>query len=375
MYEKIREINKMILWSGAFEDLSGYSVAARDYVKAFYDAGVDIKCHYRSFDHRGSNRAQIDKDNLALCDKLRTEKVSHRDFNFICHSTPNVSFTVPARKTILYTVWETNMIPSMFKPYISPFDFLLTPSEFSRQAFINTCPSLDIKVLPHIIHNFSKSSFPVSSKLEDTLKDKFVFLWNGEWMTGKGYDIVLKAFTKVFKGNKDVVLLFKTYNLGTVNYKNDVTNYIKKIKTTEYPWVIPLVGDLDREHTLGLYQLANVFLNTSRREGWSLTSSEALGFGLPVIAPDKGGHREFLNKDNSLLYKSYWDKVQNLEAQRVLYQGQSWIESDIDNLSEMLKHVYQNYSEIKTNFNKGIKKTIKQFSPQNITTKFLEYME
>lgn len=366
----------MIVWSGSFEDISGYSTASRDYIKAFYEAGVDIRVHYRSFDHRGSNRDLIMKEELELCDKLQIFNVQKdSNFNWVCHSSPNAAFTVPARKSVLYTVWETNKILPMFEKFIAPFDFILTPSKFSRSAFLSTCPNLDIRVLPHIIHNYSASLFPISSALGKTLKDKFVFFWSGEWMTGKGYDIVLKAFTKVFKNNKDVVLLLKTYNLGVVNYKNDVTNYIKQVKTTEYPWVIPLIGDLDREHTLGLYQLANVFVNTSRREGWSLTSSEALGFGLPVIAPNKGGHTEFLHKNNSILYRSYWDKVNNLEPARALYQGQNWIESDIDNLIEILKHMYENYTEIKTNLSKGIKKTINKYSANNITKQFLEYMK
>lgn len=366
----------MIVWSGAFEDISGYSTASRDYIKAFYEAGVDIRIHYRSFDHRGSNRDLIIKEELELCDKLRISNIQKdSNFNWVCHSSPNAAFTVPARKKVLYTVWETDKILPIFEKFIAPFDFILTPSEFSRSAFLSTCPNLDIRVLPHIIHNYFASLFPTSSALGKTLKNKFVFFWNGEWFLGKGYDIILKAFIKAFSGNKDVVLLLKTYNLGTVNYKNAVIDYIKKEKTSKFPSIIPLIGDLDREHTLGLYQLANVFVNSSRREGWSLTSSEALGFGLPVIAPNMGGHTEFLNKDNSILYRSYWDKVNNLEPARALYQGQNWIESDIDHLVEILKHTYQNYTEIKINLSKGIKKTITKYSANNITKQFLEYIE
>ena len=366
----------MIVWSGAFEDISGYSVAARDYIKAFHEAGVDIKVHYRSFDHRGSNRDLIGKEELKLCDKLRISRVPpDANFNWICHSSPNAAFTVPARKNILFSVWETDKILSIFKPYIDKFDFILTPSEFSKNAFLATCPDLNIKILPHIIHDYSKSSFPVSPQLIEKLQDKFVFLWSGEWFRGKGYDVLIQAFSETFKDNKDVILLLKTYNLGIVNYKEDVINYIKKIKTTQFPQIIPLIGDLQRDYTLGLYQLANVFINTSRREGWSLTSSEAIGFGLPVIAPDKGGHREFLTNLNSLLYRSYWDKVQNLEVERALYAGQQWIESDIVRLKEILTYSYENYDSVKKEFTPHIKSTIKQFSANNITKKFLEYIE
>ena len=366
----------MIIWSGAFEDLSGYSVAARDYITAFYNAGVDVKCHFRSFDHRGSNRYLIGKEEIALFDKLNiTHTLLGKNFDFICHSSPNAAFTIPARKTILYTVWETDKIPPMFKKFIDPFDFILTPSEFSRQAFISVYPQLDIRVLPHVIHDYSNSSFDTSLKLQETIKDKFVFLWNGEWFSGKGYDILIRAFTKAFKDNEDVLLLLKTYNLGSVNFKDTVIDYIKKNKYSKYPSIVPLIGDLERDKTLGLYSLADVFINTSRREGWSLTSSEALGFGLPVIAPDKGGHTEFLNKDNSIPYNSYWDEVHNLEPERSLYQGQNWIESDIDNLIESLRNVYKNYTEIKENLSVGIQKTITKFSANNITKQFLGHME
>ena len=366
----------MIIWSGAIEDISGYSVAARDYIKAFHEAGVDIKAHFRSFDHRGSNRHLIDVEKLALCDKLRISNIQvGRNFDWICHSSPNAAFTVPARNNILYSVWETDKILPNFKPFIDKFDFILTPSEFSKNAFLKTCPDLNIKILPHIIHDFSSNKFPVDNLFKKKLEGKFVFLWNGEFFRGKGYDTVIKVFSEVFKDNKDVVLLFKTYNLGVVNYKDDVINYIRRTKHTQFPQIFPLIGDLERDYTLGLYQLANVFINTSRREGWSLTSSEALGFGLPVIAPDKGGHREFLNDRNSLLFRSYWDNVTNLEVQRSLYAGQKWIEPDIVKLKEVLKYSYENYKSIKNELQPEIKKTIEKFNAHNVTTKFLEYMD
>ena len=366
----------MIIFSTPCEDLSGYAQAGRDYVRAFYEAGVDIKTHFRSFDHRGSNEKLIDPAEVKLCKKLQINNFpNERDFTWLCHATPNASFTVPARKNVLYSVWETDHIPLYFKQFIDEFDFILTASEFSKNAFLTTCPKLNIKVLPHIIHDFSPSKFPVDINFQKKLKDKFVFLWNGEWIRGKGYDVLLKAFNIAFQGNKDVILLLKTYNLGILNYKDEVINSINRAKKEQFPQILPLIGDLPRDYTLGLYQLANMFINTSKREGFSLTSSEALGFGLPVIAPDKGGHREFLNNNNSLLYKSYWDKVTNLEVERSLYAGQQWVESDIDMLVDMLKYSYENYDSVKKELTPGIKSTIKEFSAKNITTKFVGYMK
>ena len=106
-----------------------------------------------------------------------------------------------------------------------------------------------------------------------------------------------------------------------------------------------------------------------------MTSSEAIGFGLPVIAPDKGGHREFLNNRNSLFYRSYWDKVRNLEVERALYAGQQWIESDIGRLKEVLVYSYRNYDSIKKELTPNIEDTIVKFNANNITKKFLEYIE
>jgi len=145
----------MIIWSGAFEDISGYSTASRDYIKAFYEAGVDIKVHFRSYDHRGSNRDLIVKEELELCDKLRISNIKKdSNFNWICHSSPNAAFTVPARKNILYSVWESSKIPVIFKPYLDKFDFIMTASEFSKNAFLTTCPHLDIKCLVYTQSSF-----------------------------------------------------------------------------------------------------------------------------------------------------------------------------------------------------------------------------
>lgn len=362
----------MIVWSGPFGDLSGYATAARDYVEAFHYAGIDVKCHHVNYDRRKDNGPLIDQNLLRLVCDLEVSNLADSSIStFVCHATPNASYLVPPVKTnINYSVWETSHIPAEFVPALERFNFILTASEFSRSAFLSSGPNLDVKVLPHVINDNTKHKLKVSQQLLDKIAGKFVFLWNSEWIIGKGYDILLKSFCRAFEGNPDVILLLKTYNLSESSYTDKVSSYIKSIKKTSDPQIVLLSGNMKCDDVLSLYSVADVFLNTSRREAWSLTSSEAFSFKVPVIAPDKGGHTQFLNESNSLLVESDWTPVRDLERNRQLYQGQDWIEMNEDAFIEALR------SSLSLKINeKAWQATMNEFSPEEISKKFLTLTE
>ena len=366
--------------SAPFGDISGYAQAAREYAVGFYNAGIDVQTHFVNYDHRrGTNEKFSDPEIMGILNKIRINNIFMRCNSFICHSTPNISYMNPeAKKNVLYSVWETSHIPRSFEKRLSKFDLVLTPSQFSMNAFKKIMPDLNICIVPHIIHDFSKQNIEVNKELSNKLTDKFVFLWSGEWHIGKGYDVILESFCRAFQHNKKVVLLLKTYNLSESNIKDKVIKTIKKVKENlnigQYPVIIPLIGDAYYNDVLSFYKLADVFINSSRREGWGLCSSEAFGFGLLVIAPDKGGHREFLNRKNSILFDSKWVDVFKLESSRSFYEGQKWIEPSKESLIEALRNAYNFHDQFYRRTCVERHKTLEKFSSRNVIKKFLHYL-
>lgn len=374
----------MIVWSGPLEDISGYGTASRDYIKGMYEAGVDIRAFSVKYDARGSNDKFIPEQDRELYETIKIDPHSlhyiNDEFKFVWHSSPNVArASRKARLNVVMTVWETDRVPEAFGDQLKNFDRVITASEFSKNSFKTTFPKLDIRVVPHILHDMYGKHFELSDNIKDyvlpKIEDKFVFLWNSEWHIGKGYDVLLNGFCDTFFECEDVVLLLKTYNLSATNYRADVINTIKKIKQEkgyEYPKIIPVIGDLAYNDVLALYELSHAFINSSRREGFSVTTAEALGFRLPIIAPDKGGHTEFLHKNNHIPVISDWVDVHGVERNRAIYKGQKWIEMDYDDFCDGLEHVYTQYDSEQRSLMPFMGTTLKKFNKENVTVKLIK---
>jgi len=52
-----------------------------------------------------------------------------------------------------------------------------------------------------------------------------------------------------------------------------------------------------------LYNIPDIGISTAEGEGWGLCTFEQMGVGIPQVAPDVGGHKEFCLPENSMLVK------------------------------------------------------------------------
>jgi glycosyltransferase involved in cell wall biosynthesis len=72
-----------------------------------------------------------------------------------------------------------------------------------------------------------------------------------------------------------------------------------------------------REDVARFYGMANVFVLPSFWEGWSLSLSEAVCAGLPVIASDVGGARELLSQTGDILLKPPYESICDLNRSAI----------------------------------------------------------
>lgn len=365
----------MILWSGPVFEHSGYGRASRDYVLGLIRRGEDISVLPKRYFFKDVTDI-IDPDEVAL---IRPHVLDHAykpvDI-FINHITPDISFTYPiANKNVIYTVWETDRVPDFFIKRLQPFDKILTASQFSKEAFTRTDDSIRdrITVVPHIIHDLSELSIKCDNILKRIPKDTFVFMTNMEWHRGKGYDILIPAFIDTFRDIDDVILILKTYHLSSIIDKGPEIAYIKKQKKgLKYPMILPISGHIRQYYLYSLYKRSDCFVLPSRREAFGLCFAEALGFRKIIIAPDKGGHTEFLDDHNAVLCKSVLKDIDYVEIERSLYKGQKWVETDYKDLCDKMMYVYKNRDKIKDDLDYGINETLNKYSEDNIIQKLLE---
>lgn len=372
-----------VLFSSPFLEYSGYSVVGRSYIKAMMDDkdNFDIKLDSVTYSlddsSKYTNKGEFDEFFPFIVKSKQDSRLYDRVF--INHITPNIAYSIKNYKNnILYSIWETDRIPKGAELNCNLFDIIFTASEFSKYAFLNGGVTVPIEIIPHIVEprDLKENSF-----LEEKTKDKFVFLSIFEWHKGKGYDTLIKGYLDAFENNSDVLLILKVNSFTNLyNLKEEVISYIKSIKKDlKYPQILPIIGPIKTDDLYSLYRYSNCYVSCSRREGFSLTAADGIVNGKIVIAADKGGHREFLNHDNSVLIPSDFVDIEDVEKERAVYKGQRWVEMNYDIFVESLKAVENEWKtpdkEQLDYFEVEKQKVIKQLSRQVIIDKFLYYFD
>ena len=178
-------------------------------------------------------------------------------------------------------------IVTLAKKYYPRVDKLISVSKslcFSIKN-ISGCNSL---VIPNIVDT---SCFVY--KDQNTLKSDFIFVSVGNLITRKGFDILIKSFSKA-NFDKNVYL----YIVGIGPEYNCLRKLINKFDVQDQVF---LLGRKTREEINNIFEKSQVFVLPSHFETFGVVYIEALASGLPVIATSCGGPELFISKDDGLI--------------------------------------------------------------------------
>lgn len=111
----------------------------------------------------------------------------------------------------------------------------------------------------------------------DEEKGYVTFVNVGRFSFQKGQDILLKAFAELYKVRENVKLKVVGYGQGEAELRDQIRrlNLEAVVSVEHYP-----------DNPSPALAASDVYVSTSRWEGWSLAICEALRFGLPVISTD-----------------------------------------------------------------------------------------
>lgn len=128
-------------------------------------------------------------------------------------------------------------------------------------------------------------------------KNSKIVLAVGRLVNIKGYDLLLKAWSKVVKGAPD-------WQLKIVGEGEERASLTKFIEDNNLSSCVELVGST--KDVQKYYSDAAIFCLSSRFEGFPMVLLEALSFGLPVISFDcDTGPAEILEGTGSVLVEPY----------------------------------------------------------------------
>ena len=163
-----------------------------------------------------------------------------------------------------------------------------------------------VKVFNKYTEEYAKEKFP--------LDYDFNFLCVAQWGPRKNLPNTIQWFLEEFK-NDNVGLVCKVNHsnnslIDRTNCENSLKNILKNFPDRKCK-VYLLHGDLSEEevHNLYVHPKIKAIINFGHGEGFGLPLYEAAYCGLPVIAADYSGHKDFLYMEVDGKKKAMFSKV------------------------------------------------------------------
>ncbi len=198
-------------------------------------------------------------------------------------------------------------------------DYIMTCSNFTYQTFIkNGIKPEKILKVPYGIN----LDFFLSEKKDK--KDKFRVICVGLMCLRKGIPYLLQAWKKLNLPTKETELLL----VG--NLQKDLKQALKNINLPEN---VIFYGATNRENLKKLYISSSLFVLPSIEEGLSMTISEAMACGLPVVCTTNTGGEELIENQkhgfivpirdiNALAEKILWCYKNREKSEQMGKRGQ-----------------------------------------------------
>ena len=192
------------------------------------------------------------------------------------------------------------------KNYYKKFNDIVFVSNSAKEGFIklfgDDFEKMHVKYNPIIAHDVIKRS---EEEVTDIVKpkDKKLLVTSGRLVSQKGFDNLLEACNKL---NKDG-FNYELWILGEGWERTNLENLIEKYELNN----VKLLGYKDNPYKY--IKQGDIFVCSSRNEGFSLVIAEAMLLGLPVISTNCAGPNELLN------YGEYGLMVENNKDD--LYKG------------------------------------------------------
>lgn len=237
---------------------------------------------------------------------------------------------------------------------------------FSFSAFVSAgCDQLGCKTT-----RIDAPLFPSRHNLLRNIPkyEKFTFLSleNPHWR--KGTDDLIKAFKKVFSGNKDVQLILK-FSGPFIQEQEEI------LKLIDIPNIIPVkdgyFGLIDISE---FYLRSHCYVSNTRAEMLGLTMFEAVEAHLPVIAPAGTPEiylpfREYMGEQPSILYtEGEYRRIGEIAMHPELENSVAFF-ADTTILEDCLYDMYHNYSKYSADTESAFN-TLMKYDVRNFLKKF-----
>lgn len=356
---------KGILYIG-FLNTTGYAVATRGYIASLCLLEYNIRLEV-------IGEANLDEDNLfnKICRYCLGRNIEYD--KVIIHTPPNLFKQYvyrerkknPNIKIYGLTTWEADILPKDWFFELNSVDHIIVPCKWNKDVFSK---SVDRPI--SIVHHAITSN--VAKKKLD-VRNGFMFYVIGEWSRRKNLDKLIKTFNETFILHDDVFLYVKTFIYPNVLHPINAKKLLDQYRSDK---VIINDENVSEDFISSIHERGDVFVSSAAGEGVGLGSVEALKYGNRVIAPNYGGHVDYLIGANLIDYQiipanpcdKYHMDCDGKKCKIYIWYDpsyQNWCEPDWKSMSKQMMQLYREKSIKKINF-----EVEKRFSVSAISQEF-----
>lgn len=206
---------------------------------------------------------------------LLTDVIGYAD-QAIYKSVPN------SHIKFAYSMIETDAVPEwIVKAINSSFDAVIVP----HQCLVDIYQKSGVEVPVFVISLPIYLETILSRQLKQARSTPFVFGISAGFCERKNHKLLLWAFSRAFKNNKNVKLKIH----GGWGDSLQISRLIKKLKLKN---VNVIEKTLDRNNYINFLSSCDCYVFPSKGEGFSLTPREALALGIPCILSNHTVHED-----------------------------------------------------------------------------------
>ncbi|NBO99202.1 MAG: glycosyltransferase family 1 protein [Proteobacteria bacterium] len=362
-----------ILYIAHFEEGSGWSQAAIDYVLALDSIGIDVVCRNIKLTPQPNYIPERIKE-------LLSKPLSNIDY-CLQHVLPHhLVATKKFKKNIALFVSETDTIKNTsWYQNLYEMDETWVPNNSNRSALIND----GIKNTKYVPYAFDITKYKnIANRINlYTANNKFKFYYIGDFNDRKNIAGIIRSFNSEFCNGENVSMVFKIKQFGfsPERLNQEFSKFSESIKAnlrihnniSMFPQEIVITADVDNNVINSLHHTCDCFINISHGEGWSIPAFEAMAIGKTPICSNEGGPKEFINDNDkntgTLINGVYSVCTHNNPAFKEIFTGRdNWfIPSELE-AKKAMRYYYENRNNIdRTN---GFKQAEK-FSYENVANK------
>jgi ADP-heptose:LPS heptosyltransferase/glycosyltransferase involved in cell wall biosynthesis len=318
-----------IAYYGYVFDASGYGHAARAYIRALHRAGIEL-----SVTNLAAYRPRQVEDPLVA--SLIGAPVN-ADFNLFHGIPPQwARLAFPLKNVIAMTVWETDTMPTQWRPVLLHALDVWLPCEFNASVF-SAALGRPVFKLPHPIDDGPEGT-SADFECQEIRAGDFVFYTIFEWQDRKSPESMLEAYFRSFPADENNVLVLKT-NPGAAAVANRALQEVRGRTGSQARAIVRAEG-WSEDKISALHARGDCYVSLHRGEGWCYPLFEAVARGKPAIATGYSGPLDYLSGDTHYLVRHTLTEVRQPYA--YYRPTMRWAEPDSGHAGELMRAVRAN---------------------------------